>query len=144
MPKQNDIQLYSKKQVFVATFLGSILAGTVLMYLNSKRLKPENADRKILLIGIASTIILIAFCLFSPYLPPSITFPVLQAVAAGEWYKWAQESQYKQALAQSGKKCSWEKTILVLILCVILFFAVGIALLLPLVIILPENFFPNL
>lgn len=128
----SKIKLYSPGQVAWASFLGSPIAGAILMALNFRRLTDFKSANYTLVCGLMGTCLLFVLAFF---LPENVPNAVLPAIYVYTMYQCAKEFQgkvIKNRLAIDGVKGSGWFATGVGILCMILFlvfvFAVLIAL----------------
>jgi hypothetical protein len=133
MTEPQDIKLFSKAQVSLATFLGAPISGALLMRMNYKALGHTKAAQQSLAVGIAGTVILLVIAFFLPDNFPNLVLPIASLFAVQQWYKQAQEETFKTHVANGGKKGSWGTAIGISLLLLVAILAVifGVVMLLP-------------
>ncbi len=83
---------YSPNQIALATFLGSPLAGAVLVALNYRRAGDGPAARKAVLLGAAATAVLIPLAMVLPDWFPGPVLPVACVVGAWQLAGWIRQN----------------------------------------------------
>jgi len=84
------MKLFTQKQVTVASFLGTPVAGGLLMAHNANATGQKNKDRY-LYISVAATVLLFAVAAVLPERKPgNYILPLCAAFAMGYWYRQAQ------------------------------------------------------
>ena len=133
MTGPQDIKLFSKAQVSLATFLGAPIAGALLMRLNYKALGHAKAAQQSLTVGIVGTAILLVVAFLLPEDFPTFILPLAALFAVQHWYRKTQEETFKTHVANGGRKGSWGTTMgLSLLLMVVIFTVIfGVVMLLP-------------
>lgn len=117
-----NYKLYSKSQVGVATFLGSPIAGAILMSQNLKALNQYEEAKRYLLIGFISTATLFLLAFIIPDNFPNSSISLFGLLAVIHWYKTTQESLYANHISMGGQKGSWGATIGIGMICLIVVF----------------------
>ncbi len=102
------MKLYTENQVATATFLGSPIAGGILMARNAKRVGQKGGTLKFIGITVAATVALgvIAF-LLPDRKPGDYLLPLLAAFAMRYWYKKAQGDFILCGKFPEASKASW-------------------------------------
>lgn len=130
--------LYTPVQVFLATFLGSPLAGGWLIAANYKALGRHDAQLKCLLAGVIATLVSIAAALFLPDTIPGLLIPAALAAATQQVASKLQGEQIEHHLSTGGKKHSVWRVVGVALLAIV----VALVLVLATVFVLPESLLP--
>jgi hypothetical protein len=133
MTEGRDIKLFSQAQVSLATFLGSPMAGALLIRRNHQALGHGKAAQQSLIVGLVGTTIVLVAGFFLPDNVPNLVLPIASLLAVQQWYKQGQEHLFKAHVANGGQKGSWATAIGigVLLLIVIMAIIIGVVLILP-------------
>jgi len=129
------MKLYSPGQIAGATFLGSPIAGCVLMTLNYRRMGDSTAANLALILGAIGTIGIIAMAFVLPDGFPNMVLPAAYTYLIYRYAKTAQGQAFDNLIAQGGRKGSGWAVLGVAALCLLLVFAAIIAVLL----VMPEE-----
>ena len=135
----SSIHLYSSGHVAWASFLGSPVAGGILMGINYFRLRKPAAGYISLIVGL---ILAVGFMVLAFYLPdgfPNSVLPIVSTLGMYQAAKLSQGEQYNEHLAYGGAKGSaWVATGIGL-LCMIIVLALIFGVLLS----VPEDWIPE-
>ncbi|BBM02952.1 hypothetical protein [Microbulbifer sp. GL-2] len=106
--KKSVSPLYKISGIGVATFVGSILAGGVLMYLNYKRLGLYDKATKCIVISIVATIAIFGVVYLIPedINIPNIAFTIPQVIAMVQIAKSQQEALINEHISSGGTMSS--------------------------------------
>ncbi len=135
MREPQNIKLFSKAQVSLATFLGAPIAGAILIGKNHKASGHPKAARQSCTVGIVGTAILLIVAFFLPDNFPNVVLPIASLIAVRQWYIQVQEATFKTHIAEGGEKGSWGLTVGIGLLFLVLI----MALIFGVVMVLPEN-----
>jgi len=130
-----QMRLYSPGQIAGATFLGSPVAGCVLMMLNFRRMGDFTAANLALIAGAIGTIAIIVLAFVLPDGFPNMVLPAAYTYAIYRYAKTVQGQAYDNLIAQGGSKGSGWAVLGVAALCLIVVFAAIVAVLL----VMPEE-----
>jgi uncharacterized membrane protein YeaQ/YmgE (transglycosylase-associated protein family) len=117
-------RLYSIAQITVATFVGSPIAGCLLLAHNFRELGVAKAAWHSLIWGVVSTIILLVVASWLPEKFPNAALPVGYCFAMRQVSTHFQGSSISKHLSAGGKKGSWAATVGIGVACLVLLFAV--------------------
>lgn len=102
------MKLYSEMQVAVATFLGSPLAGGILMSHNAKVAGQEKEKKNYLIITSAASVALLVLAFFLPERKPgNYLIPLAASWAMRFWYQKVQADFLGGTRFPEAKKASW-------------------------------------
>lgn len=102
------MKLYSEMQVAVATFLGSPLAGGILMSHNAKVAGQEKEKKTYLFITSAASVALLVLAFFLPERKPgNYLIPLAASWAMRFWYQKVQADFLGGTRFPEAKKASW-------------------------------------
>jgi hypothetical protein len=126
-------KLYGAGHIAWAVFLGSPLAGGVLLAVNYWRLRDTSSGWLALIASSVVTLALIAIGLWLPDRFPSVIFPVIPAFAMWQAAKYVQGDRVEQHLARGGGiASSWGATGIGILTGLLVLAAIfGVSLLLP-------------
>ncbi len=102
----SNVNLFSQTQVRIATFLGTTLAGTMLMVLNYHRTKQTAKIPQCLTIGAIATITAMSIALFLPE-QFGLANCIGQILFIDKWFKLSQHTLFVQHISREGKQGSW-------------------------------------
>jgi hypothetical protein len=126
--------LYTPRQIYVASLLGSPAAAAWFMSLNHRALLQSDNEHQIVLLGGIATIAVIIVAFSLPERVPTFAWPLVYSVAIYLFAQLRFESTVQKHFAAGGQKGSWWRVIWVSLL-----FAIGlIALLLVVAPLLPS------
>ena len=106
-----ELKMYSMAQVVTATFLGSPMAGGILISQNYKELGESEKSKKSIIWAAIGTLILIVLALVMPQNIPNSAFLIIQMAIVGTWYSKTQESYFKAHKEEGGIQGSWWKVV---------------------------------
>jgi hypothetical protein len=135
----SDIALYSPGHVAWASFLGSPLAGGMLMAINFFRLRKPLAGNVSLIVGLFLAIGLMVLSFFLPDSLPNSVIPLAYTFGMYQATKLLQGDDYGEHLARGGRKGSAWVATGVGAICLIIFVALLFAVLFS----LPEEWIPE-
>ncbi len=126
-------RLYSPRQVGIATFLGSPMAGCWLLGANFAATDEHERRRNALLAGVAATITLLLVSFMLPENFPSIVLPIASTFVLQDRAKRLQGDRFDEHIARGGGQHSGWRVALVSLLSVagLVAGAVGLAMLFP-------------
>lgn len=134
---QGDVRLYSPRHVAWATFLGSPLAGCVLMGLNFFRFGDSSTAWMTIGWGTLGTIVMFVVAFFLPDNFPSVVIPAATTFGMFHLAKSLQGARYERHLAEGGQKASGWAASGIAVLCLV----VVLAAMLAVVMVMPEDAF---
>lgn len=105
--------LFSVMQIAVATFVGSPIAGCLLLAQNYRNLGRSGSAVKTLILGVVSTIVLLFIAFLLPENFPNVVLPMAYTIAMRELVK------YLQGDVIADQKGSWAVTVGVSIGCLV-------------------------
>lgn len=117
-----NAKLFSIGQITLATFIGSPIAGCLLVAQNYRNLGNVSAAWQTFILGVVSTILLFPIGFWLPENFPNPVLPMVYTVGMRQLVKYLQGDAIAVHEAQ-GKKGSWAITISVAIGCLILIMA---------------------
>jgi hypothetical protein len=133
------VRLYSARHVALATFLGTPLAGCILLALNYRRLEARTGMWHSLIWGSIGTLGLLVFGIFAGQRIPPYIFPLLFTMLMYSLAGLLQGQRFGQHLSSGGAKASAWRAAGIGVLCLI-----GILVLLLIVaFIVPEDWIPE-
>lgn len=121
-------KLYSVGQITLATFLGTPVAGSLILARNHQALGKSGSAWTMVLVGAGATILLVILGLVLPEGVPATGFSFGACIAMYYYAKDSQGATIENHLKAGGSKGSWAVTVLVGIICSIILFALLIAL----------------
>jgi len=118
-PSQTKSKLFSVAQITLAAFLGSPLAGCLLLARNYRELGKGRAAWQALAAGTASSILvfLLAFCLPKNF--PNVALPFAYCFGLRQLAKYLQGGAISNHFMTGGRKGSWVTTIAVGLGCLV-------------------------
>jgi hypothetical protein len=120
-----DAALYSPNHVALATFLGTPMAGVVLMALNEKRLGRRSAAIKTIVFGLLGTAAILTLAIALPDGIPAFPFTLVALVVLRITAQHRQGALVEQHYRAGGKKASgWAAAGISLLTTVIVFIPV--------------------
>jgi hypothetical protein len=99
--------LYSPRQVGVASFLGSPLAGAWVLSLNFRGLGDQKEAHSTLLRGIAATIVVFGVASFLPLTASTVLWPVIYSAMIEVYAKKVFGLRFEAHVASGGRRGSW-------------------------------------
>lgn len=124
-------KLFSTEQVTLATFLGAPISGCLLLAQNYRALGQGASAWQPLVVGIASTVVLLLLAFFLPENFPNLALPAGSCVGMYYYAKQQQGAAIDSHLKAGGRKGSWGVTVALSLGCtviiLVLFVAVAIA-----------------
>ena len=99
-------KLFTVAQVMVATLLGSILAGTVLMAFNERVLNRGKLGKTVL-VGTGATVLLFVVVALLPERVPGVVPSVVSILGMQQWYKQAQQREFDAHTETGGAIATW-------------------------------------
>lgn len=129
--------MYSPGQIAWATFLGTPIAGCLLLALNYRRLGDFTAANLALISGLIGTVLLFALAFVLPDRFPNTVLPSAYTLGMYQCAKTLQGTAYEDRLVNGGTKGSGWVATGIGILCVILILAALFAV----VLVAPEEWF---
>ena len=102
-----DVVLYTPRQIYVASFLGSPAAAAWFMALNHRALSEPLKQQQMLLLGGVATVLVVIVAFLLPERTPNIVWPLAYSIGI---YYFAQArfgSTVERHLAEGGKRGSW-------------------------------------
>ena len=115
-------RLYSIAQITVATFLGSPLAGSLLLAHNFRELRVAKAALRSVIWGVVSTVILLVVAPWLPEKFPNAALPVGYCFAMRQVATHFQGASISNHFSVGGKKGSWAATVGIGLACLVLLF----------------------
>ena len=128
------MKIYTEMQVATATFLGSPVAGGILMAHNARAIGQEKEKRKYLLVTAIASIALLVVAFYLPERKPgNYLIPLVASWAMRLWYQKAQGGLMTSGRFPEATKASWWLAlgISLLVAIAILALLVGFVLLFP-------------
>jgi hypothetical protein len=121
-PSQANSKLFSIEQITLAAFLGSPVAGCLLLARNYRQLGKGRAAWQALAAGTASSILvlLLAFCLPENF--PNMALPFAYCFGLRQLAKYLQGGAISNHFMTGGRKGSWVTTIAVGLGCLVAIF----------------------
>lgn len=98
--------VYTPNQIALATFVGSTLAGTVLLALNERRLGRPDAMLPTLILGVLASVALMAFTALLPDSVPTLPFAVIGIFGIRGIAHVRQDERIRNHLAAGGRRGS--------------------------------------
>ncbi len=120
----STVRLFSQEQVQIATFLGSLLAGSILMVINYERMGQRAKSIQCLILGAISTIILLVFAYSLPN-NLGIWVAIASMFLVKKYYGKFQISLFKQHLLNGGKQASWWTAVGIGLLVLVIFIGIS-------------------
>lgn len=99
--------LYSPRQIYMASFLGSPIAAAWFIRHNFTTLGNRSALQRTLWLGLAATIAVVVAALFLPKQFPNALLPVLYSYAIYQYAQFLFKTAYNKHLNTGGRKGSW-------------------------------------
>ncbi len=100
-------RLFSPREIVGATFLGTPLAGCLLLAANFKVLGKSDGQRSALLAGVITTVALIGLVFVLPENIPDIVIPLVYTIVMQRVVAKTQDEAYKAHIAGGGAKHSF-------------------------------------
>ena len=99
--------LYSPRQIFVASFLGSPIAAAWFIHRNFMTLGNESRALRTLWLGLAATAAVIVVALYLPNRFPNAVLPLAYSIAIYQYALFLFKGAYNKHLTEGGRKGSW-------------------------------------
>jgi hypothetical protein len=119
--------LYSPRQIYVASFLGSPIAAAWFIHQNFMTLGIESRALRTLGLGFAATVAVVVAGFFLPNRFPSVLLPLAYSFAVYQYASFLFKGAYSKHLTESGRKGSWWMVIGVSLLAALIFIGVVFA-----------------
>jgi hypothetical protein len=116
--------LYSPRQIFAASFLGSPIAAAWLVHRNFKVLKPESRSLRTVWLGLAATVAVFVAAFYLPKHFPNALLPLAYSFAIYQYASFLFKTSYQQHLAAGGRAGSWWRVIGVSLLALLILMGV--------------------
>ena len=120
--------LYSPRQIYLASFLGSPIAAAWLFHRNFLTLGNESRAQLALGLGVAATVALFVVGMYLPKGSPNLLVPIVYSFAIYQYATLVFKAAYEKHLTSGGRRGSWWMVIGVSLLAAMLVFGVAIAL----------------
>jgi hypothetical protein len=120
-------RLYSSRQIYVASFIGTPLAAAWFMACNWAALGDEPRALRYLWLGFGATIAALAVAIVLPDKTPHILWPLLYSVAIYQWAKVLFDRLFGPFISNGGVKGSWWVVVGVSVLAMIIVFGMILA-----------------
>jgi len=115
-------RLFSEGQVMLSTFLGTLIAGGLLMRANYRTLGQEGKGRNALLLGVVGTVVISVACSFVGEILPDFAVAIIHIAIVGNWYKKAQGHEFRRHAESGGEtESSWKAAGIGLVIGVLVF-----------------------
>jgi hypothetical protein len=115
-------KLYSVGQITLATFLGTPLAGALILARNHQALGKSGSAWREVAIGGAATVLLVVLGFILPENFPAAGFSIGSCVGMYYYAKESQGDAIESHLKPGGSKGSWAVTVIVGIICSVILF----------------------
>ena len=119
--------LYSPRQIYVASFVGSPVAAAWFINRNFLALGNESRALRTLGLGLAATIAVVVVGFYLPNHFPSLLIPLAYSFAVYQYALFLFKGAYDKHLTEGGRKGSWWVVIGVSLLAVLILFGVVFA-----------------
>jgi hypothetical protein len=123
--------LYSPRQIFFASFMGSPVAAAWFIHRNFIALDHESHSLRTLWLGLAATVALLAAGLYLPKHFPNMVLPIAYSFAIYQYSLFLFKTPYNEHVTGGGRKGSWWMVIGVSMLTVLavlgVLFAIALA-----------------
>ena len=125
--------LYSTRQIFAASFIGTPAAAAWFMSLNYRALSRPEKAREMLILGGLATLVAMGAALVLPDTKPNSLWPLLYSVGIYYYARTLFESSFQGHIAAGGPRGSWWRVVGISLL----FMVALVALLLVIILVLP-------
>ena len=119
--------LYSPRQIFAASFLGSPIAAAWFVHRNFMTLNPESRGLRTLWLGLAATVAVFVVAFYLPKHFPNALLPLAYSFAIYQYALFLFKTSYHQHLAAGGRTGSWWRVIGVSLLALLTLMGVLLA-----------------
>jgi threonine/homoserine/homoserine lactone efflux protein len=120
--------MYSARQVYVASFLGSPIAGAWIMSLTFRALNRNDAANTTLMLGVVATVVAAAVAYLLPEKTPNLLWPLAYSITIYYLAKHQMEADVNSRIENGGRRGSWWIVFGVSALCafVVILLALGV------------------
>ena len=119
--------LYSPRQIYLASFLGSPIAAAWLFHRNFTTLGDESRAQLALGLGFAATVAVVVLGIYLPKGSPNLLVPIIYSYAIYQYAAMVFKAAYEKHLTEGGRRGSWWMVVGVSLLAVMILFGVAIA-----------------
>jgi hypothetical protein len=99
--------LYTPRQIYMASFLGSPVAAAWLMHQNFRALGDDSRALRTLWLGFAATLVVLTVAFFLPSRFPNLLFPLAYSFAIYQYALILFKSTYDKHIKDGGRRGSW-------------------------------------
>ncbi len=119
--------LYSPRQIYVASFLGSPIAAAWFIHRNFMTLGNESRALRTLWLGFAATVAVVIAGFYLPNHFPNVLLPIVYSYAIYQYALLLFKSAYSTHLSGGGRKGSWWMVIGVSLLAALILMGIAFA-----------------
>lgn len=123
-PSAGHVVLYTPRQIYVASFLGSPAAAAWFMALNHRAVSQTKEQRQMLILGGVATVAVFVVAFFLPERTPNIMWPLAYSIGIYYFAHARFGDTVTKHLAEGGQRGSWWRVLGVSLLFLLGIFAV--------------------
>jgi hypothetical protein len=105
--------LYSPRQIFFASFMGSPVAAAWFMHRNFMTLGHESHSLRALWLGLAATVAALVAAFYLPNHFPNVVLPIAYSYAIYQYSRFLFNTSYNEHVSRGGRKGPWWLVIVV-------------------------------